>query len=218
MRTIILAAGQGFQLDGCVKLLIRDPQSGERIIDQFIKIFSKTKITVVVGYKAIDIMQRYPDLNYVFNSDWKITNNSYSLGLGLNDEPCYVVSSDLFIAPEIIKILEDAEPNCILTENRENRELNSLNCKIVKNRQIDEIYQGPRRNINDPEAIGVYKISDKDLLQSWKKNCLRYGNLFAGQNWRFDMSCVYSVDKENYRLDEINTVFDYLNLIEKRNQ
>ena len=218
MRTIILAAGQGFQLDGCVKLLIRDPQSGERIIDQFIKIFSKTKITVVVGYKAIDIMQRYPDLNYVFNSDWKITNNSYSLGLALNDEPCYVVSSDLFIAPEIIKILEDAEPNCILTENRENRELNSLNCKIVKNRQIDEIYQGPRRNINDPEAIGVYKISDKDLLQSWKKNCLRYGNLFAGQNWRFDMSCVYSVDKENYRLDEINTVFDYLNLIEKRNQ
>ena len=27
MRTIVLAAGQGFQLDGCVKLLIKDPKN-----------------------------------------------------------------------------------------------------------------------------------------------------------------------------------------------
>ena len=218
MRTIILAAGQGFQLDGCVKLLIRDPQSGNRIIDQYIKLFKRSNLTVVVGYKAIEIIQRYPDLTYVYNSEWKITNNSYSLGLALNGDPCYVLSSDLFVSQETIKILKDAKPNCILTENKENRELNSLNCMIKNDNQIAEIYQGPRRNIQDPEAIGIYKISDKNILESWKINCLRYGNLFAGQNLRFDLSFVYSVDKGSYAFNEINTVYDYINLIERYNK
>ena len=43
MKCIVLAAGQGFQLDGCVKLLIKDPKTGEKIIDQLIKNFWQTK-------------------------------------------------------------------------------------------------------------------------------------------------------------------------------
>ena len=153
-------------MDGFHKLLLRDPQNGELIIDQYLRIFADTDITVVLGYKAIEVMHRYPDLRYVYNPDWKITNNSYSLGLALDTEPCYVISCDLFIDPEIIRILEEAEPNCILTENSENRQLNSLNCSMSQDRQIAEIYQGSLRSKNDPEAIGVYKISEKGQLDS----------------------------------------------------
>jgi len=216
MRTIILAAGQGFQLDGFNKLLLRDPRSGEQIIDQYLKLFDKTDITVVLGYKAIEVMQRFPELHYVYSPDWKVTNNSYSLGLAVNEEPCYVVSCDLFIDEGIIKMLEQAEPNCILTENSENRQLNSLNCSISGNRQIVEIYQGAVRSKKDPEAIGVYKISDKRLLREWKKKCMQHSNLFAGQNLPFDICPVYSVDKGKYRFEEVNTVMDYMRVLENK--
>lgn len=216
MRTIILAAGQGFQLDGFNKLLLRDPRSGEQIIDQYLKLFDKTDITVVLGYKAIEVMQRFPELHYVYNPDWKVTNNSYSLSLAINEEPCYVVSCDLFIDEGIIKMLEQAEPNCILTENSENRQLNSLNCSISGNRQIVEIYQGAVRSKKDPEAIGVYKISDKRLLREWKKKCMQHSNLFAGQNLPFDICPVYSVDKGKYRFEEVNTVMDYMRVLENK--
>lgn len=216
MRTIILAAGQGFQLDGFNKLLLRDPRSGEQIIDEYLKLFDKTDITVVLGYKAIEVMQRFPELHYVYNPDWKVTNNSYSLSLAINEEPCYVVSCDLFIDEGIIKMLEQAEPNCILTENSENRQLNSLNCSISGNRQIVEIYQGAVRSKKDPEAIGVYKISDKRLLREWKKKCMQHSNLFAGQNLPFDICPVYSVDKGKYRFEEVNTVMDYMRVLENK--
>ena len=213
MRIIILAAGQGLQLDGYNKLLIRNPETGERIIDQYIRIFKNSRITIVVGYKAIEIMQRYPNLHYVYNPDWKMTNNSYSLSLALNDESCYVLSSDFFIDAEIIKLLENAEPNCVLTENRDNRQLNSLNCSILENRQIAEVYQGAVRKKEDPEAIGIYKISDKQLLREWKKKCIQHSNLFAGQNLNFDICPIYSVDKGKYRFNEINNVMDYMRLL-----
>lgn len=216
MRTIILAAGQGFNLDGCIKLLIKDPKTGGTFFDHYLELFRETDITVVVGYKAIEIMQKYPNLHYVYNHDWKVTNNSYSLGLALNDESCFVVSCDLFFGQEIVKLLFDAEPNCILTDNSDNRQLNSLNCSIPKENTISEIYQGPVRSKTDPEAIGVYKISDKHLLNVWKKQCIEHGNLFAGQNLGFDICPIYSVDKGKHAFHEVNTVMDYMRLIEYR--
>ena len=46
----------------------------------------------------------------------------------------------------------------------------------------------------------------------WKKNCLKHNNLFVGQNLPLDIGSIYSVDKQNFRLSEINTVNDMLNL------
>ena len=215
MRAIILAAGQGFKLDGCNKLLLKDPKNGEMIIDQYIRFFKGMDITVVVGYKAIEIIQLYPNLDYVYNSDWQITNNSYSLGLALNDDPCLVISADLFTDEKLINELINYESNCLLTENKENRELNSLNCALNDDGQIGELYQGPRRNNDDPEAMGVYKINDKEILRLWKKYCLNHPNLFCGQNLRLDISPVYSYSIGNFRLDEVNTVYDYLRIISR---
>ena len=56
------------------------------------------KITVVIGFGALQIMESYPDLNYVINDNWATTNNAMSLGLALNqiNSPTYVVSGDMF--------------------------------------------------------------------------------------------------------------------------
>ena len=213
MRTIILAAGQGFQLDGMNKLLLRDPRGGERILDQYLRLFGQTDITVVVGYRAIDVMQRYPKLDYVYNADWKVTNNSYSLGLALSDEPCFVTSCDLLMDDETIKTLEEAGPNGILTDDTENRQLNSLNCSVADDSRIVELYQGAVRKKGDPEAIGVFKVTDKVLLAAWRRECMRHSNLFCGQNLLFDGCPLFSVDKGKSRFEEINTVADYMRIL-----
>jgi choline kinase len=215
MRVIVLAAGQGFHIDGLNKCLIRDPLDGRRIIDKIIRAFPTYPITMVVGYQAVTLMQDYPQLNYIINQDWGMTNNSYSLGLALTDEPCYVLSSDLIFEPELILSMDQAADNVILTERRENRILTAINC-VLEGERVVETYQGVLRDTRHPEAVGIFKISDGALLRAWKKNCLQYRNLFIGQNLPLnpDEVSVLSFDKGDHRFFEVNTPFDYLRLLE----
>ena len=95
MKVIILAAGQGLQLDGYNKLLIQDPLSGKSILDKYLEAFAGMEITVVLGYRSINVMHKYPSLKYIYNRDWAVWNNSYSLSLAITEEPTFVISGDL---------------------------------------------------------------------------------------------------------------------------
>lgn len=211
MRVIILAAGQGFLLDGMVKCLVRAPHDGRPLLEKAIESFSNHKITVVVGYRAVSVMEAYPDLDYIYNPDWATSNNSHSLGLALDDEPSYVLSSDLVFDPSLVRELDDAGPNLALTECRENRILTSVNCATERGK-IREFYVGPLRTPTDPEAIGLFKISDRTLLRQWKRNCLKHGSLFVGQNLPVGTgeADVEAHDVGNHLFYEINHPTDYL--------
>jgi choline kinase len=212
---IILAAGQGFQLDGMNKALIRHPKTGRTILDHALEAFSGKKITVVIGFRAIQIMEAYPMLDYVINPDWALTNNAMSLGYALTDEPCYVVSGDIFFSGKLIQKLDAGPANLALTENRENRTLTAIHCITDANNRINETYQGPIRNIQHPEAIGLFKISDKTTLQEWHKLCVRHGNLFAGQILPCQHVAIEAYPLGDQMFDEINTPADYLRLLHK---
>jgi choline kinase len=214
MRVIVLAAGQGFQIDGMNKCLIRDPCDGRTILDKIIRAFPDCRITVVVGYRAIAVMQEYPGLDYVLNPDWAVTNNSYSLALTLNQEPCYVLSGDLLFEPDLIRELNLGAPDVVLTACRENRIQSAVNC-MLDGLRIVEMYQGRVRSPKDPEAIGLFKISHPQLLQRWRQNCLEHGNLFVGLNLPLDGDSppLHFHDRGAHRFDEINTPLDYWNLL-----
>lgn len=215
MRAIVLAAGQGYQLDGLNKCLIKDPVDGRTILEKVMLAFPAARITVVVGYRAVAIMQAQPRLDYVYNKDWAVSNNSYSLALALtSEEPCYVLSSDLLFEPALIRALEAGPANAVLTERRENRVLSAVNCAVEGSR-VTELYQGPLRKVSDPEAIGIYKISDPRLVRAWRQNCLQHGNLFVGQNLPVhgDYPEVETFDLGQHRFREINTPLDYLRLL-----
>jgi choline kinase len=216
MRVIILAAGQGFLLDGMVKCLVRAPHDGRKLLEKVQEAFAGHQITVVVGYRAVAVMQEFPKLDYVYNPDWASTNNSHSLGLALNDEPCYVLSSDLVFERSLVHELDAAGPNLVLVERRENRILTSVNCALEKDR-VRELYVGPLRAPNDPEAVGVFKISDRTLLRQWRRNCMKHGNLFVGQNLclsatEFD---VPAHDVGSHLFYEINHPADYLRALRR---
>lgn len=216
MKTIVLAAGQGFNLDGFNKLLLINPKNGKPIIENYIEIFHKTDIKFVLGYKAIEVMQRYPDLNYIYNHDWKITGNSYSLFLANPSEECYVVSSDLFIEKRFIENLNNFNKNCVVTKNTDNRSSTALNCEVDGSDKVTSIYQGPIKREGDLESFGIFKIVDVELLKLWKRNCFENSNLYIGNNLPLNRSPVFSFSGDGYHLEEINTVMDYIRVLEDR--
>jgi choline kinase len=215
MRVIVLAAGQGFGLDGMVKCLVRAPHDGRRLLERVQDAFRGHRITVVVGYRAVEVMEAFPDLDYVLNPDWATTNNSYSLGLALDDQPCYVLSSDLVFEPALVRDLDAAAPDLVLTERRENRILTSVHCALEGD-QVRSLYVGPLRTPVDPEAIGLFKISNRRLLSAWRRNCLKHGNLFVGQNLPVGESdtAVVSHDLGKHLFYEINSPVDYLRALQ----
>jgi choline kinase len=214
-KAIILAAGRGNQADGIAKALIRHPVTGKSILDHAIKAFAGKKIVVVAGFRAIQVMETHPEVDYVLNHDWAITNNAMSLALALDDEPSYVVSGDIFFERGLIERL-DAEPaDLVLTENRENRALSAVHCRLRADGTVSATYQGPVQDMAHPEAIGLFKISSPTILSAWKRLCTKHGNLFVGQVLPCGEEPVYAVDRAQAMFDEINTPVDYLQLIER---
>lgn len=212
-QVIILAAGKSLQLDGISKALLRHPVTGKTILDYAIAAFKGKKITVVVGFRAIQIMQAYPQLNFVYNPDWALTNNAMSLALALNDQPTYVLSGDIFLAPELIHRLDNMAADLVLTSAREKRSLTAIHCVMGAGQQIVETYQGPVRSISHPESVGLFKISSPAVLREWQRRCFVHANLFAGQLLPCEQAVIEAAELQDEFYFEINTPTDYMQLI-----
>lgn len=213
-RTIVLAAGKSLQLDGASKALIRHPTTGRTVLDYVVDAFRDTEITVVVGYRAIQIMQAYPELRYVHNPDWALTNNAMSLGLALDDRSTYVVSGDIFVGRELVERLDQAPADLALTSPREKRALSAIHC-VVERGVVRETYQGPVRSMDHPESVGLFKVSSVELLREWRLRALRRTNLFAGQLLPCEHGEIASVSLESELFFEINTPSDYIELMDR---
>lgn len=214
-KAIILAAGRGNQADGIAKALIRHPRTGRTILDHAIEAFAGKRIVVVAGFRAIQVMESHPEVDYVLNHEWAITNNAMSLALALDEEPCYVVSGDIFFERALIERLDAQPGNLVLTENRENRALSAVHCRLRADGTVATTYQGPVEDMAHPEAIGLFKVSSATILNAWKRLCTKHGNLFVGQLLPCNEEPVFAVDRAQAMFDEINTPADYLQLMER---
>jgi len=214
MKVIVLAAGQGFKLDGFNIILLKDPLTKKTILDYYIDYFSDYDITVVVGYRSITIMNEYPQLNYIFNKEWRLKGNSYSLALALTEESCLILPSDLFFDKKLAELIKKSPDNMALVANTENRSMQALHCQ-VKDGKIAKVYSGTPKQ-EDPELMGVFKITDKQILRKWRKNCAVNDNIFIGKNLPLKESDIYAVDKDDHLLYEVNTPNEYISFINLR--
>ena len=212
MKLIILAAGDAFELDGYSKLLINHPKENKNILELYSDIFDVKDIIIVVGFKAIEIMNKYPQFTYIYNKKWQTSGSSFSLSLALDDEPCYVVSSDILLDKKTIQSISQYE-NCALIKYSENKRPSSINASI-KNNKINSIYSGLSQN-NDPELLGVYKISNSSLLKEWKRNCVINYELYAGENLPIIQNISIDTYKASDNVFEINTPEDYIHFLRK---
>ena len=212
MKLIILAAGDAFELDGYSKLLINHPIENKNILEIYSEVFSVKDIIIVVGFKAIEVMNKYPQFTYIYNKKWQTSGSSFSLSLALDDEPCYVVSSDILLDKKTIDSISKYE-NCALIKYSDNKRQSSINTKIEDN-QINGIYSGLSQN-NDPELLGVYKISNISLLKEWKKNCVINYQSYAGENLPLVKDIPIDTFEASDNVFEINTPEDYIKFLRK---
>lgn len=81
---VILAAGMGTRLGKDHPKTLTTLDNGETILGRQVSNIYKTygdkaQISVVVGYKMEEIIDRFPELNYIFNEAYEETNTSKSL-------------------------------------------------------------------------------------------------------------------------------------------
>ena len=88
MKVVILSAGMGTRMGKNIPKPLTEITEHKTIMDfQIEKLLSKVSlkdIFVVVGYNKDMIMKKFPNLNYIFNDQFRTTNTSKSLLKALN--------------------------------------------------------------------------------------------------------------------------------------
>jgi hypothetical protein len=206
-QLLVLAAGRGIGLDGFHKLNLVSPSDGRTILARYQQQLS-TDVTIVVGYRAPEIMSQHPDLAYVYNYRWFETGSSYSAGLGLSRAPVIVTPSDLFLDERAAEIVRMSSGNVLFTSRTENRPQAAVNVSSDAGRILD-VYQGPKRRGQDTEFRGIVRVEDSDLLSSLADACLsKASNAFFEAIVPF-IDQFREVDLEG-DVREINSVDDYM--------
>ena len=204
---LILSAGRGIGLDGFHKLNLVSPSSGETVLERYRRQLGDDT-TIVVGYRAPELMSQYPNLEFVYNYNWFETGSAFSAGLVLKSCPVIVVPSDLFLDDAAAEVIATASGNVVFTCETENRPKNAINV-ATKDGAISEIYSGPKRNGTDAEFKGVVRIEDDKVLEAIVRDC--------EANPSLAFSDVLSMHKEVFkvkdsvgRVVEINFVEEYV--------
>jgi choline kinase len=153
MRAIILAAGVGRRIKeetkNTPKCLLK--VDGRSILDMQVDALKGYDITIVVGYEAGQIMEKYPRLNYVFNPDFASTNTIYSLCLALDHKDTLVLNGDVVFDPKILAML--GKPNCAAVEFK------TVDPEEVQVKIDEEIIRIGKNISGEAEAVGIYRFS-----------------------------------------------------------
>lgn len=110
MKVIILAAGMGTRLGHLDNLpkslteLITGQSILARQLDSLAHFVSLNDVIVVVGYQKEVIMERFPDLLYLYNPNYTIENTSKSLLRALNKchEDTLWLNGDVVFHPSVL--------------------------------------------------------------------------------------------------------------------
>ncbi|MGQ9800555.1 MAG: phosphocholine cytidylyltransferase family protein [Candidatus Saccharicenans sp.] len=166
MKAIILAAGRGTRLGMDLPKAMVEINSGRAIIDyqvENLKPFIPVQnILLVVGFKQELIRARHPELHYVVNERFAVTNTSKSLLKGLNrlDEDVLWLNGDVIFERELIPKMLSAGCSCVLVDNKRCGP-EEVKYRVDDKGYITEISKQVEKA--EGEALGVNLVSRADL-------------------------------------------------------
>jgi L-glutamine-phosphate cytidylyltransferase len=178
MKVIILAAGKGSRLGQghanvpkSLSLLASGKSIFEHQLESLQRYISLDKVIVVVGYQKEAIINRFPDLLYVYNPAYASENTSKSLLRALKkcNEDVLWLNGDVVFHPSVIEKILDS-PRTSMVVNR-----GAVGEEEVKYRQNAEgKILAVSKRIEDPqgEALGINYCEAADL-ELFKKNLER---------------------------------------------
>ena len=170
MKIIILAAGIGSRLGNPFPKPLTPLKNGKSIMkmqtDNIASKYNIDDINVVVGFKKDLIMERFPELTYVYNPFFDRTNTSKSLLQALKkhrDKSVLWFNGDVVFDEKILDIL-----NPSIEENESFVAVNTSKVAeeevkyTLKEGYINELSKTVKNGLG--EAVGINFISSKDIL------------------------------------------------------
>ena len=169
MKIIILAAGIGSRLGNPFPKPLTPLKGGksimERQVDNLSQNFNEHDISVVVGFKKDLIMERFPDLTYIYNQFFDATNTSKSLLKALKkyrNEDVLWINGDVIFDAELFSVLnkEIEQKNSFVSVNT-SRVAEEEVKYTLKNGFIHELSKQVKDGLG--EAVGINFISREDM-------------------------------------------------------
>lgn len=166
LKAVILAAGMGTRLGNLIPKPLTPLKDEKTILDfQVEKLSNKigiNNIIVVVGYKKEFIMERYPELTYIYNSEYVRTNTAKSLLKALKkvDEDTIWLNGDVFFDEDVLNLLVNSSNSACLVDNKKCAE-EEIKYTIDNLGNIHELSKQVKGASG--EAVGINIIKKEDL-------------------------------------------------------
>jgi choline kinase len=169
MKIVILAAGIGSRLGNPFPKPLTPLKDGESImakqLNNITKYFDINEVTIVVGFKKDLIMERFPEVNYVYNPFFDRTNTSKSLLQALKKHRGKSVlwfNGDVVFDEKLLSVLKvDIQQNnsfiSVNTSNVADEEVKYT----LKNGYVEELSKEVKNGLG--EAVGINFIASTDL-------------------------------------------------------
>lgn len=169
MKIIILAAGIGSRLGNPFPKPLTPLKDGESIMAKQLKNISKyfdiNDVTTVVGFKKNLIMERFPEVNYVYNPFFDRTNTSKSLLQALKKQKGNGVlwfNGDVVFDEKLLTLLVNDIKNDVSFISVNTQSVADEEVKYtLKDEYVFELSKEVKNGLG--EAVGINYISSKDL-------------------------------------------------------
>lgn len=204
MKIIILAAGIGSRLGNPFPKPLTPLKNGKSIMQmQTENIASKYNIddiNVVVGFKKDLIMERFPELTYVYNPFFDRTNTSKSLLQALKkhrDKSVLWFNGDVVFDQKILDILHPyIEANTSFVAVNTSKVAEEEVKYTLKDGYIKELSKTIKNGLG--EAVGINFISSNDIL--------RFINRLeeCDANDYFERGLELAIEKDNVKVEAVD--------------
>jgi len=204
MKIIILAAGMGSRLGNPFPKPLTPLKNGKSIMkmqtENIVSKYDIDDINVVIGFKKDLIMERFPELTYVYNPFFDRTNTSKSLLKALKkhkNQPVLWFNGDVVFDQKILDILDP----CI----KENTSFVAVNTSKVaeeevkytlKDGYINKLSKTVKNGLG--EAVGINFISSNDIATFIQR--LEECN----DNDYFERGLELAIEKDNIKIKAID--------------
>lgn len=204
MKIVILAAGIGSRLGNPFPKPLTELKNGKSIMQmQTENIASKYNIddvNVVVGFKKDLIMERFPELSYVYNPFFDRTNTSKSLLQVIKkhkDKSILWMNGDVVFDKSIFEILDKyIVKNISFVAVNTNKVAEEEVKYTLKNGYIDQLSKTVQNGLG--EAVGINFISSDDIatLINRLEEC--------DANDYFERGLELAIEKDNIKVEAVD--------------
>jgi choline kinase len=169
MKIVILAAGIGSRLGNPFPKPLTPLKDGKSImkrqLDNITEYFDINIVTTVVGFKKELIMEKFPEVNYVYNPFFDRTNTSKSLLKALKKirgEGVLWLNGDVVFDERLLSLLiEDIDNDNSFISVNTNSVAEEEVKYTLKDGYVNELSKEVENGLG--EAVGINFIASKDL-------------------------------------------------------